>query len=317
MVLVYRLGCRQTAGRVARPYGSPMGFGWIRGPLVDLCRDAVCGRSDFAESLILLKWFLLVIGLALAYWWLVAKKQRDRPVHLEAQSKPTESSNPKRMVSCSYCDLHLPEDDAIAFDGRYYCCPDHRDRLSHKGWWGRALWRASPNFDDRPAQIKPDLAVIHHISLPPGQFGGRHIVDFFQNQLDPHAHPYFEQIADQKVSSHFLIDRNGKLVQLVSVHQRAWHAGVSKFFDRERCNDFSIGIELEGDGQTPFTNEQYLTLAELVVFLEKNFSPICLAGHSDIAPDRKIDPGPSFDWVRLQQMANLSSEKLPFGTQSR
>ncbi|NDA17510.1 MAG: 1,6-anhydro-N-acetylmuramyl-L-alanine amidase AmpD, partial [Burkholderiaceae bacterium] len=173
------------------------------------------------------------------------------------------------MVSCSYCDLHLPEEDAIAWDGRYYCCVDHRDSLSQKGWWGKAQWRASPNFDERPTQIEPDLVVIHHISLPPGQFGRGHIIDFFQNKLDPRAHPYFEQIAHQKVSSHFLIDRDGQLVQLVSVHKRAWHAGVSQFFERERCNDFSIGIELEGDGESAFTNEQYTALGQLIALLEK------------------------------------------------
>ena len=265
----------------------------------------------------MLKWILLGLGLAFGYWWLVLKKKRDQEKTLEPKSAPPSQLKPKRMVSCSYCDLHLPEDDAIAWDGRYYCCPDHRDRLSQKGWWGRAQWRASPNFDDRPTQAKPDLAVIHHISLPPGQFGSGHIIDFFQNKLDARAHPYFEQIAHHKVSSHFLIDRDGQVVQLVSVHKRAWHAGVSQFFERERCNDFSIGIELVGDGDCAFTNEQYAALAQLIDLLEKNFSNLRFAGHSDIAPDRKTDPGKSFDWVRIQRLANLSEKQLPFGLDSR
>lgn len=264
----------------------------------------------------MLKWILLGLGLGLAYWWLVVKKKPDQK-SLQPQPDASSSLNPERMVSCSYCDLHLPEHEAIAFDGRYYCCSDHRDALSRKGWWGKAQWRSSPNFDERPNQVEPDLVVIHHISLPPGHFGRGHILAFFQNQLDVHAHPYFEQIAHQKVSSHFLIDRGGQIIQLVSVHKRAWHAGASRFFDRDRCNDFSIGIELEGDGESAFTNEQYLALAQLITFLEKNFPRIRLAGHSDIAPDRKTDPGKSFDWVRIQDLTNLSTEKLPFGTQSR
>ncbi|NCX25753.1 MAG: 1,6-anhydro-N-acetylmuramyl-L-alanine amidase AmpD, partial [Burkholderiaceae bacterium] len=120
-----------------------------------------------------------------------------------------------------------------------------------------------------------------------------------------------------KVSSHFLIDRDGQLVQLVSVHKRAWHAGVSQFFERERCNDFSIGIELEGDGESAFTNEQYTALSQLIALLEKNFPAMRFAGHSDIAPDRKTDPGKSFDWARIQRLANLSQEQLPFGVDSR
>lgn len=265
----------------------------------------------------MLKWILLGLGLAFAYWWLVVKKKRDQEKALEPKSAPPSQLKPKRMVSCSDCDLHLPEDDAIAWDGRYYCCADHRDSLSQKGWWGRAQWRASPNFDERPTPTKPDLVVIHHISLPPGQFGHGHIVDFFQNKLDPRAHPYFEQIAHQKVSSHFLIDRDGQVIQLVSVHKRAWHAGASQFFERERCNDFSIGIELVGDGDSAFTNEQYIALSQLIAFLEKNFPTMRFAGHSDIAPDRKTDPGKSFDWVRIQRLANLSKEQLPFGVDSR
>jgi AmpD protein len=254
----------------------------------------------------------------LAYWWLTAKKKAHiQKSEIKAQNKKSAVVEPQKMVSCSYCDLHLPEGDAIGHDGRYYCCANHRDGLSRKGWWGKARWRASPNFDERPQGVEIDLLVIHHISLPPGQFGGSHILDFFQNNLDAKWHPYFEQIAHQKVSSHFLIDRKGQLIQLVSVQKRAWHAGASQFFGRERCNDFAIGVELEGDGESPFTNEQYTALAELLQFLEHDFPKIQLAGHSDIAPDRKTDPGKSFDWVRLQRLANLNQQKLPFGTEAR
>lgn len=252
------------------------------------------------------------------YWWLVAKKKAQQQVS-EKKTTKTEplAPKPQRMVSCSYCDLHLPQDDALAHDGRYYCGAEHRDSLSQKGWWGKAQWSASTNFDDRPADTEIDLVVIHHISLPPGQFGGRHIVDFFQNNLDTKAHPYFEEIANQKVSSHFFIDRKGKTTQLVSINKRAWHAGPSDFFGRERCNDFSIGIELEGDDESLFTNEQYLALAELVGILDQKYPKTQFAGHSDIAPNRKTDPGKSFDWARIQVLAKLAENKLPFGTVSR
>jgi len=266
----------------------------------------------------LLKWALLVLGLGLAYWWLIAKKKsKAQTADKKIQQGETPLTSSQRMISCSYCDLHLPESDALPQDGRYYCCIEHRDSISQKGWWGKAQWCASTNFDERPEDLAINLAVIHHISLPPGEFGGRNIVDFFQNNLDPKAHPYFEQIANQKVSSHFLIDRRGKTTQFVSLHKRAWHAGVSQFCGREKCNDFSIGIELEGDGDTPFTNEQYASLAEVTGVLLKKYPDLQFAGHSDIAPERKTDPGPSFDWVRLTKIAKLSEEKLPFGSASR
>lgn len=265
----------------------------------------------------MLKWILLLIGLALAYWWFVAKKKK---VNEKNDTKPENKvavEKMERMVSCSFCDLHFPEKEAIAHDGRYYCSNKHFEGINQKGWWGKALWRASPNFDDRPEAVDIDLLVIHHISLPPGRFGGPHIIDFFQNKLNPQAHPYFEEIANQRVSSHFLIDRDGRMIQFVPLTKRAWHAGVSTFFERERCNDFSIGVELEGDGESSFTNEQYFSLAQLVEVLQERYPNIRLVGHSDIAPDRKTDPGKTFDWVRLQNLANLKTEKFPFGTQSR
>jgi AmpD protein len=169
--------------------------------------------------------------------------------------------------------------------------------------------------------IQPDLAVIHHISLPPGEFrkqdSSGYIVDFFQNKLDPNQHPYFAEIAAQKVSSHFLITRSGSLVQFVSTRKKAWHAGVSEFLGREKCNDFSIGIELEGDGDTPFENTQYQALTNLIQKLTSSYPDLQFAGHSDIAPERKTDPGIHFDWKKFQKETGISVKKLPFGLDSR
>lgn len=266
------------------------------------------------------KWLLLLVGAYLFYLWLKGKKQikfNQRNAAKPSSDKAPESMEPETMVSCQYCNVHLPKSEAMTYEQRFYCSSEHLHALDRQGWIGSAKWRISPNQDVRPENIPLDLAVIHHISLPPGEFGGRNIVDFFQNNLDPKAHPYFEQIANQKVSSHFLIDRRGKTTQFVSLHKRAWHAGVSQFCGREKCNDFSIGIELEGDGDTPFTNEQYASLAEVTGVLLKKYPDLQFAGHSDIAPERKTDPGPSFDWVRLTKIAKLSEEKLPFGSASR
>jgi AmpD protein len=148
-----------------------------------------------------------------------------------------------------------------------------------------------------------DLLVIHNISLPPGQFGGPWIDDLFHNRLDPTAHPYFEEISHIKVSSHLLIRRDGTLIQYVPLQQRAWHAGRSLFRGRPNCNDFSIGIELEGADNLPFEDAQYVTLtrsAERIMRLFPAITPDRIAGHSDIAPGRKTDPGPAFDWQRFR-----------------
>jgi AmpD protein len=157
--------------------------------------------------------------------------------------------------------------------------------------------------------------------LPPGQFksqeSSQYIVDFFQNKLDPSKHPYFEEIAGQKVSSHFLIARSGRLVQFVSTNSKAWHAGISSFLGREKCNEFSIGIELEGDGETAFEETQYKTLATLVKALQARYTHLQFAGHSDIAPDRKTDPGIFFDWKKFQKETKISSENLPYGLTPR
>jgi N-acetyl-anhydromuramoyl-L-alanine amidase len=172
--------------------------------------------------------------------------------------------------------------------------------------------RPSPNFDARPEGIAPSLLVIHNISLPPGQFEGSAIADFFQNRLDWDAHPFYEQIRDVRVSAHFLIRRDGTIDQFVSCNERAWHAGRSNFFGRERCNDFSIGIELEGSDTQPFDEAQYAPLAALASCLVTHYGLNALAGHSDIAPGRKTDPGPCFDWRRLQREMGLAPEYFPY-----
>jgi len=158
----------------------------------------------------------------------------------------------------------------------------------------------SPHQDDRPEGEAITLLVIHNISLPPGEFGGPYIEDLFHGRLDPAAHPYFEDIASLRVSAHYLIRRDGEIVQFVEPEKRAWHAGVSQWKGRERCNDFSIGIELEGTDDVEFEDAQYVALAALTRELFSRFGPLDLAGHSDIAPGRKTDPGPCFRWDRYR-----------------
>ena len=166
-------------------------------------------------------------------------------------------------------------------------------------------YHASPNCDKRPEGCEISGIVIHNISLPPGEFGGDWIDDLFLNQLDPNAHPYFASIADLQVSSHLLIRRDGSIIQYVPFEQRAWHAGVSSWDGRERCNDFTIGIELEGADDQYFEPEQYERLAEVVTCLCAHYPELNtqqIKGHSDIAPARKTDPGPYFDWEKLYSL---------------
>lgn len=167
------------------------------------------------------------------------------------------------------------------------------------GWLSGAERIPSPNRDVRPGGEVPSLLVIHAISLPPGEFGGNAVVELFTNRLDPTAHPYYAAIARQRVSAHFLIRRDGHLIQFVSCLERAWHAGVSCWRGRERCNDFSLGIELEGDDFTVFTDAQYVRLTALIAALRERFPLEAIVGHADIAPGRKTDPGPRFDWSRI------------------
>ncbi|WP_025367609.1 1,6-anhydro-N-acetylmuramyl-L-alanine amidase AmpD [Thioalkalivibrio paradoxus] len=171
-----------------------------------------------------------------------------------------------------------------------------------RAWWPPARVRPSPNRDPRPAGMEPELIVIHSISLPPCEFGGPYIGQLFTNTLEPRAHPYFAVIADLRVSAHVVIGRDGEATQYVPFTERAWHAGVSSWRGRERCNDFSIGIELEGCDERPFTPSQYRQLASLIAWLRQRFPALAgdaLAGHADIAPGRKTDPGPYFDWQHL------------------
>jgi AmpD protein len=172
------------------------------------------------------------------------------------------------------------------------------DQIDADGWAHRARRVPSPNRDRRPDATPVDLLVIHHISLPAGHFSGDAIERLFTNRLDTASHPAFLSLDGLRVSAHFLIRRRGELIQFVSGDDRAWHAGQSSFQGRERCNDFSIGIELEGTGERPFTQAQYRALARLTVMLVKRWPLRFVVGHSDIAPGRKHDPGPTFDWTR-------------------
>lgn len=163
----------------------------------------------------------------------------------------------------------------------------------------------SPNCDDRPPDTIIDLIVIHGISLPPAEFGGPWIDALFTNTLDPAVHPFFRQIQGLQVSAHLLIRRDAEIVQYVPFQRRAWHAGRSSFRGRERCNDFSIGIELEGADTILFTDSQYRCLAEVITILQRTYpaiTPERITGHADIAPGRKSDPGPAFDWRRLRAL---------------
>jgi AmpD protein len=172
------------------------------------------------------------------------------------------------------------------------------------GWIEGVRRVESPNFDARPPGCEPELIVIHGISLPPGEFGGSSIDELFCNALDPGAHPYFEQICHLRVSSHVLIGRAGAVTQYVSFRHRAWHAGESSYCGRRACNDFSIGIELEGTDDRRYEPVQYARLAQIVRVLKSAYASLAqaeLVGHSDIAPGRKTDPGPHFDWDLLRQ----------------
>lgn len=176
------------------------------------------------------------------------------------------------------------------------------------GWLEDGARRVeSPNCDDRPPGCEPELIVIHGISLPPGEFGGPGVDELFCNALDPGAHPYYRTICELRVSSHVLISRTGAITQYVPFKRRAWHAGESSYCGRPACNDFSVGIELEGTDDTDYERVQYERLAELVRALRRTYPLLQraeLVGHSDIAPGRKTDPGPHFDWSLLEQLAN-------------
>lgn len=177
--------------------------------------------------------------------------------------------------------------------------------IDKSGWLEPAEIIPSPNCDARPAEAVVKLVVIHGISLPPGEYGGGYIRDFFCNRLDATAHAYFSSICELKVSAHCLIERDGKLVQFVSFNHRAWHAGESQWRGEPACNDFSIGIELEGCDDQIYAEAQYISLVSLLAVLRSRYPAIdadAITGHSDIAPGRKTDPGPAFDWEKLSRL---------------
>ena len=180
-------------------------------------------------------------------------------------------------------------------------------RITDDGLLAGARYIESPNCDERPAGAPITLLVVHNISLPPGEFGGHGIIELFTNSLDPAAHPYYQGVAHRRVSAHFLIRRQGEIIQFVPCTKRAWHAGESTWRGRSRCNDFSLGIELEGTDNEPFTELQYAALADLTASLIARYPIEEVAGHSDIAPGRKTDPGPCFDWGRYRASLNFQA----------
>ena len=170
-----------------------------------------------------------------------------------------------------------------------------------------ARQQPSPNCDSRPEESDIGLIVIHGISLPPGKFGDDYIDQLFCNKLNPEEHPYFKEISGLKVSSHLLVRRDGEVVQYVPLYKRAWHAGVSSYKNRECCNDFSIGIELEGEDETPYADIQYQILSKIIKSLINTYPALnqeTIVGHSDIAPGRKTDPGTAFDWELLNKLVS-------------
>jgi len=180
--------------------------------------------------------------------------------------------------------------------------PAHALTVDAAGRVAAAAQIASPNCDARPSGALPSLVVVHGISLPPGTFGGDGVARLFTNTLDAARHPYYATVAQLRVSAHFFIRRDGALIQFVPCTARAWHAGVSSWRGRERCNDLSIGIELEGADDIAYASAQYATLAGLLKALKRRYPIEAAVGHSDVAPGRKTDPGPAFDWDRLARL---------------
>jgi AmpD protein len=183
--------------------------------------------------------------------------------------------------------------------------------LWQNGWYQHARHAPSPNYGPRPAADDVSLAVIHSISLPPGVYGGNEIEQLFTNQLDWSAHPYFEQIRGAEVSAHFVIRRDGELIQFVAVTDRAWHAGRSAWRGRDNCNDYSVGIELEGLEDTAFEAAQYQALSTLLDALAQHWPITQIAGHEHVAPGRKRDPGLAFDWRHLQALLQWPDSRFP------
>ncbi len=185
-----------------------------------------------------------------------------------------------------------------------------RRRWHPGGWWAGARWRPSPNVGERPAGVQPTLAIVHSISLPPGVYRGDAVERLFTNRLDWDAHPYFDGIRGLRVSAHFVVRRSGRVVQYAGTAQRAWHAGVSSWRGRTDCNDWSIGIELEGLEGERFEAAQYTTLARLLRALARRHPLDEVVGHEHVAPGRKRDPGPGFDWLRLSRALHGSGLRV-------
>ncbi len=183
-------------------------------------------------------------------------------------------------------------------------------KVGTNGWVSGMRHLASPNCDFRPSGTVIDLLVIHNISLPPGEFGGQAIAQLFTNTLDTDVHPYFAQLKGVRVSAHFLIQRRGEITQFVPCSKRAWHAGASAWHGRTACNDFSIGVELEGTDFLPFSDQQYAALIRLTRVLKRTYPIREIAGHSDIAPGRKTDPGHEFDWPRYLAKGGLETGRI-------
>lgn len=186
-----------------------------------------------------------------------------------------------------------------------------RAAIGADGWCEGALRYDSPNFDARPAGMPIDLLVVHNISLPAGRFGGPHIADLFTNRVDFAADPSFADLRGLTVSAHFLVRRDGRVLQFVSCNERAWHAGVSSFGGRDQCNDFSVGIEMEGSDVVAFSPAQYETLAALTLALAARYPIAAVQGHEHVAPGRKTDPGPFFDWDMLARTLARNAAHLP------
>ena len=182
---------------------------------------------------------------------------------------------------------------------------DRSDVIDSFGWYGAARPLASPNCDDRPADCAVELLLLHNISLPPNEFGSDAVLQLFTNSLDYDAHPYYAGLVGLRLSAHFFIRRDGAMWQFVPCTRRAWHAGVSHWRGRDRCNDFSIGVELEGADHLAFDQSQYAALDRLTAALQRVYPLVAVAGHSDVAPDRKTDPGPHFDWSRCTRLPRL------------
>lgn len=188
--------------------------------------------------------------------------------------------------------------------------------IDANGWCAAAQQWRSPNFDVRPTSVSPSLLVIHNISLPAGKYGGSFITELFTNTLDCDADPSFDQLRELRVSAHFLIRRSGEILQFVSCNDRAWHAGVSSFEQRERCNDFSIGVEMEGSDFEAFDARQYPALAALTKALRVRYPLTAVVGHEDIAPGRKTDPGPFFDWWQYRHLLRRDAADSPYIAQN-